>query len=345
MTRLHTILVTDYAWPSLTPEEAILLEAGAALRVAATGDESELLALAPQATGILTNWRRVSRRVLEAAPRCVSVGRYGIGLDNIDVEAATELGIVVTNVPSYCVEDVADHAMALLLACVRKIAWFDRDMKAGMYDLARHTPLHRLAGRTLGILGYGRIGRALALRARAFGMTVITTNRRAQPHDADGVEAVPLAALLERSDYVSIHLPSAPGTRGLLDAAAFAALKPGAILVNTARGDLVHAGALLEALDTGRVAAAGLDVWTVEPVPSGDALALHPRVVATPHAAFNTVESIADLQRMAASQMAAAIRGATPDNTVNPIVLDSAARRTRVAALASRSSGRRMERS
>lgn len=324
MSAERLVLVTDFAWPNLDRERAILARAGIGLRAAKTGEEDELVALARGVDGILCTWKRVTRRVMEAAPSCLSVGRYGIGLDNIDVAAATALGIIVTNVPAYCVDDVADHAMALLLAGIRKVTSFDRDIKADTYNLQAHTPLYRLRGRTLGLAGFGRIGQAMAQRARGFGLRVIAYRRggRAGTRDASGVEQVGWSELLARSDYLSIHLPSTAETRGLFDRAAFAAMKPGVVLVNTARGDLIDAEALRAALDEGRVAAAGLDVWPIEPVPAGDALARHPRVVATPHAAFNTVESLVALQESAATQMADVLCGRQPPNIVNPAVLE-----------------------
>lgn len=327
------VLITDYAWPNLDRERAILSRAGIGLRAAASDDEDELVRLARDVDGILCTWKRVTRRVLESAPSCVSVGRYGIGLDNIDVAAATDLGIIVTNVPAYCVDDVADHAMALLLACIRKIAGFDRDIKADTYSLQVHTPLYRLRGRTLGIAGFGKIGRAVAQRASGFGLRVLAYGRgRADGGPGtDGVERVGWFELLARSDYISLHLPSTAETRGLLDRAAFAAVKPGLVLVNTARGDLIDAEALLAALNRGLVAAAGLDVWPTEPVPPRDQLACHPRVVATPHAAFNTVESLAELQESAAAQMADVLSGCLPPHIVNPGVLEARSLRAQIA--------------
>jgi len=325
MSAKKTVLVTDYAWPTLDRERAILEKIGASLVVATTGSEEELLRLAPSAYGILCNWKPVSRSVLEVAVRCIAVGRYGIGLDNIDVETATRLGIVVTNVPAYCVDDVADHAMALLLACNRKVGWFDHDVKTGRYDLQARAPLRRLRGQVLGLAGYGRIGQSVAQRARSFGLHVIALQprRRTAPVANDGVELVPLTELLERSDFLSLHLPATPETKGMFDAAAFRRMKQGAVLINTARGTLVRTPDLLDALETGRIAAAGIDVWETEPLSPGDRLAAHPCVVATPHAAFYSDEAVAELQETAATQMAKLLSELTSQNIVNPAVLDS----------------------
>jgi D-3-phosphoglycerate dehydrogenase len=327
-----TVLVTDYAWPSLDREREILGRVGASIVVATSGSEEELLRLAPAAQGILCNWKPVSRPVLEAAAHCVAVGRYGIGLDNIDVEGATRLGIVVTNVPAYCVDDVADHTMALLLACNRKAGWFDRDIKAGRYDLKAQSPLRRLRGQILGLAGYGRIGQAVARRARSFGLRVIALQPRRSVGSGpnDGIEFAPLAELLERSDFMSLHLPATPETKGMFDAAAFGRMKRGAVLINTARGSLIRSADLLDALAGGRIAAAGIDVWETEPLPAGDQLAAHPRVVATPHAAFYSDQAVAELQESAAAQMAALLSEQLSQNIVNPAVLESPQLRLRL---------------
>ena len=169
----HKILVTDYAWESLEPERRILKKAGATLVVAKTGEEDELTALAPNVDGILTCWKSVTEKVLRAASRCLVIGRYGVGLDNIDVTHATNAGIVVTNVPDYCAEEVSDQAMSLLLSCARNVTFYDRAIKKGEYDLQSGVPLYRIAGKTLGIVGFGKNGRTLYRKAKGFKLKVI----------------------------------------------------------------------------------------------------------------------------------------------------------------------------
>lgn len=325
MSEKKTVLVTDYAWPSLDIEREIFRKIDTGITVAQTGSEEELIRLARSADGILCNWKSVSTAVLEAAVGCVSVGRYGIGLDNIHVDTATRLGIVVTNVPAYCIDDVADHTMALLLACNRKVCWFDRDIKDGKYDLSAQLPLQRLSGHVLGLAGFGRIGQAVAERALSFGLRVIALQPRRNPGPLPNaaVEFVPLPELLKRSDFLSLHLPATPETKGILNSSAFQRMKQGAVLINTARGSLVNTPDLLDALETGKIAAAGIDVWQSEPLPPGDPLATHPRVIATPHAAFYSDEALAELQTTAASQMVAVLTGQTPQNIINPAVLNS----------------------
>ena len=315
------VLITDYAWDDLLPEQEILANAEAGLIVAETGEEDELIELAPDADGILTCWKPVTERVLDAAPRCLSVGRYGIGLDNIAVAHATRLGIVVTNVPTFCLEEVSDHAMALLLTCARKVSFYDRNIKAGVYDLQKGERMHRLRGRTLGIVGLGRIGRTLVPKALGFGMRVVSYDP-ATGDPPEGVEPLRFDELLARSDFISIHVPLTEATRGMFGRKQFKRMKRGAFLINTARGPVLDSAALLDALNHGEIAGAALDVLDREPPDSDDPLIHHERVILTPHAAFYSAESVHDLQVIAARQMADLLKGKRPDNIVNPEVLD-----------------------
>jgi D-3-phosphoglycerate dehydrogenase len=323
------VLISDYVWKDLEIEKAILSGVGADLLVAETGAEDELTALAPDAHGILTCWKPVTARVIQAARDCVAIGRYGIGLDNIDVARATELGIVVTNVPSYCVEEVSDHALALLLSLARKVTFYDRAIKSGVYDLQAGTPLFRVRGRILGIVGFGKIGRALYRKARGLGLRIVVFDPYVDGASLCGfdVELVDFPGLLARSDFISLHAPLTPETRGLFNLAALRQMKPGAFLINTSRGQLIDAEALREALDQGIMAGAGLDVLPTEPPAPGDPLIDHPRTIITPHAAFNSAESLIELRETAARQMAAVLCGTRPENIVNPEVLKQANRR------------------
>jgi D-3-phosphoglycerate dehydrogenase len=320
------VLISDYAWKDLEIERAILSRVDANLLVAESGAEDELTALATEADGILTCWKPVTARVIQAARVCAAIGRYGIGLDNIDVAAATRHGIVVTNVPSYCVDEVSDHALALLLSLARGITFYDRAIKSGVYDLQAGTPLFRVRGRILGIVGFGKIGRALYHKTRGLGLKVLVFDPYAHRTSLSGfeVEVVDFHGLLERSDFISLHVPLTPETRELFNLAALRRMKPSAFLINTSRGQLIDAEALREALDKGIIAGAGLDVLPVEPPAPGDPLVGHPRTIITPHAAFNSEESLIELRETAAKQMAAVLCGTRPENIVNPEVLKQA---------------------
>ncbi len=320
----NRVLVTDYAWESLEPERKILEAAGASLLVAESGDEEELIRLVAEVEAILTCWKPVSGRVMEQASQCRIVSRYGIGLDNIDVARATELGILVTNVPTYCLEEVSDHAMALILACARRVVLYDRAIKAGNYDLQAFTPLYRVKGKTLGITGFGKIGRTLYTKARGFGLHVLVFDPYLNEEAVQGyeVELVELDELLQRSDFISIHTPLSPETHHLFGRETFRQMKPSAFVINTSRGEVVDPDGLLQALEAGEIAGAALDVLAQEPPAPEDPLVCHPRTIITPHAAFCSQESLLELQETAASQVAHALTGKVVPFVVNPGVLE-----------------------
>lgn len=317
------VLITDYAWPSLEIERGILAAASAELLVAQTGDEAELLTFAPHADAILTCWKRVSPALLDAAPNCRIVSRYGIGLDNIPVDHATALGILVTNVPDFCLDEVSDHTLALILACARRIVTFDRAAHAGKWSLAAELPIPRLRGQTLGLLGFGNTARALAPKAAAFGLRILAYGPRLAPDAAApwGDTTRDLDLLLRTADYLSIHAPLTPETKGLLNAAALRRMKPSAYLINTARGAIVDEAALLAALTEGWIAGAALDVLAQEPPPPGHPFLALDNVILTPHAAFYSEAAIADLAAKAAGRVAAVLTGTLPESIVNPAVL------------------------
>jgi D-3-phosphoglycerate dehydrogenase len=322
---VRQVLVTDFAWKDLKVEEEVLHRADANVVAASTGLEDELLELAPAADGILTCWKPVSGNVIGRANRCLSIGRFGIGLDNIDVSSATKSGILVTNVPAYCVDEVSDHALALILSCARKTAFYDRAIKAGSYDLQAGPPLYRIRGKTLGIVGFGKIGRALCAKARALGLIIIAYDPHIDSASVAqaGARAVLFSELVKQSDFISIHVPLSPQTARLFNYQSFREMKRTAIIVNTSRGDIIDSSGLLAALDEELISGAGLDVLSQEPPAVGDRLIAHPRTVITPHAAFNSEESVRELRTTAASQMADVLSGRQPQNIVNLEVLKS----------------------
>lgn len=316
------VLVTDYAWPSLDIERALLAQVGADLIVAETGEEAELVELAVRADAILTNWRKVPAEALDAAPRCVLVSRYGVGVDNIPVAHATALGIPVCNVPDFCLEEVSDHAMALLLACARRVVTFARATRAGIWDLSAGRGLPRLRGQTLGLVGFGNTARALVPKAQGFGLRVLAYTPRLEPGTAaDGVELTnDLGRLLAEADYVSVHAPATPATDGLVGEAELRQMKRTAYLVNTSRGALVDEEALLRALHEGWIAGAALDVLRQEPAPPDHPLLRLDNAIVTPHAAFYSETAIEELQTKATRNVVTALRGEAPATLVNPEV-------------------------
>lgn len=318
-----TVLITDYAWPTLAIEEGILSQVNAKLLVAQSGDEAELIALAPQADAILTCWKKVPAPVVDAAVRCLHISRYGVGLDNIAVARATEQGIVVTNVPDFCVEEVSDHAMALLLACARRVVAFDRATSRGDWDNKGQGTLPRLRGQTLGLIGFGNSARALLPKARGFGLRIIAYTPRltADALAAPDVATQDLDFLLQEADYISIHAPLTAATHHLFNARAFRFMKPTAYLINTARGAIIDEVALVTALDKGWLAGAALDVLSQEPPAPNHPLLHRTDVIVTPHAAFYSSTATIELARKAAQQVAQTLRGETPRHIINPQVL------------------------
>jgi D-3-phosphoglycerate dehydrogenase len=311
------VLLTDYAWPDLDIERKILREVNAELIVADEGqrDPASLARLASDVQAIMTNWVKVPASVLDAAQHCRHVARLGIGLDNIDVEAASRRGMYVTNIPDYCLIEVAEHTLALLLALSRKVAFYHQQTKSGTYDLKAGPVLRRIEGQTLGLVGLGNIGQAVAKRAAALGLNVLGTSRT--PRDVPGVTYCDLDRVLRESDYVSLHLPVTPESKHLIGREQLAKMKPSAYLINTARGGLIDHAALAAALQAGKLAGAGLDVQDPEPPDLSVPPWNDPRVIVTPHAAFVSVESLADLRSRTARQVVDSLSGREPAHVVN----------------------------
>ncbi len=309
------VLLTDYAWTDLVIERWTLTAGEAELVVAEAADEVSLARQARDCHAILTCWAKVSRAVIEAAGHCRVISRLGIGLDNIDLAAAAERGMFVTNVPNYCQTEVAEHTLALIFALGRKIAFYHQQTKLGRYDLQAGPPLRRMAGQTLGIIGLGSIGREVARRALAQGMQVLA-HSRSMEQPPPGVTWASLGSLLAGSDYVSLHLPLAAETRNLIGAAELALMRPTAFLINTARGGLVNHAALSAALASGRLAGAALDVQEVEPPDLTQMPYCHERVIVTPHAAFSSVESLQTLRTIATEQVVDVLLGRIPPHAV-----------------------------
>jgi len=308
------IAVTDSPFPSLDPAKAALARVDPELRMAKSASADDILAVARDADAILVTYAKLPGDLLRQLTRCKAIGRFGLGVDNIDIPAAAELGITVTYVPDYRMHEVSDHAMALLLALARKIPLSNKLVQAGRWDMPAVVPIHRLAGRVLGLVGFGNIPRALAPKAKAFGLRVVTHDPYVsqQALAAAGVESVSFDRLLEISDFVSIHAPLMPATRGLFNAEVFGKMKTGALLINTARGPLVDEDALVSALDSGRLGGAALDVVAVEPLPKDSRLIGRDNVILTPHTAFYSVEALNELQTKCAADVARVLSGEKP---------------------------------
>ena len=323
------VLLTDRAWPDFELEREILGEIGAEVVEAPDSAEETLAGLAADVDGIGTCWAQVTAAVIAAAPRCRVIGRFGIGLDNIDVEEATRRSIPVTYVPDYCVPEVTEHTLALVFAAARKVAFFHAATKAGDYQLQAGLPLRRLAGQVLGLVGLGRIGRSVAGMARAIGFEVIAHTPSGDPHET-GCEMVDLETLLVRSDFVSLHAPLNESTAHLIGPKAIASMKPSAWLINTSRGGLVDHDAVWQALQEDRLGGAALDVFDPEPPDLDRPLFRHERVIVTPHAAFLSEESLLELRTRATRQIVDVLRGRRPEHVANPQACEGLSERSQL---------------
>jgi D-3-phosphoglycerate dehydrogenase / 2-oxoglutarate reductase len=306
------VLVTDYTWADTGRERAILKEIGAELIEAPAVDEASLVAYARDVDAILTCFGQVTANVIASAgPRLKVIARYGVGVDNIDVVEATNRGVPVTNVPDYCVDEVAEHVIAGIFALERGITVYDR-ARAEDAHLRTDLGTRRISDRTLGIIGGGRIGSATARLATSLGMRTLV-------HHPTGRAGAALADLLSDSDYISLHVPLTPETSEMVDADFLAAMKPTSFLLNAARGGVVDTVALADALDQGRIAGAALDVVESEDADAISRLRSHERVILTPHTAFYSLESVRALADTAARSVVDVLTGRAPHHLVNTL--------------------------
>ncbi|MFB6256129.1 MAG: C-terminal binding protein [Haloplanus sp.] len=322
----HTVVFTDHTFDDLDIERAILDEADAELVDAeARDDPLETVLADADPDGIIVMYADADADLLDLMPDCRVVSRTGIGFDNVDLAAATERGVYVTNVPDYCIPEVSDHTIALLLALARKVVDYNDRVTAGEWDVTAGRTMRRLDGRTLGLIAYGDIARAVGEKARAFGMDVLAHDPYLDKGDVAD-EAVTLvddrADLLAESDAVSIHAPLTPTTEKLIGPDELARMKETAFLLNTARGGIVDEDALTDAIRVGEIAGAGLDVLAAEPPDDDSPLLDLDDVILTPHAAYNSAESVVELREKAARNVAAALAGEVPPYVVNEAVLD-----------------------
>jgi D-3-phosphoglycerate dehydrogenase / 2-oxoglutarate reductase len=317
------VAVSDSVFPNLDPARDVLSKIGAELRVAAEATSEAILQVAVDADATLVTYAKITAGMIGKMTRCKIISRFGIGVDNVDIAAATQARIVVTRVPDYCIDEVSDHAIALLLALVRKIPFANSRAHAGHWEMAAIAPIHRLRGRILGLVGFGRIPRLVAPKAQAFGLKVLTYDPYVSQEAASeaNVAKVDFPELVKTSDYISIHTPLIAETNALFNSEVFAQMKPTAYLINTARGPIVEEDALARALDAGQLAGAGLDVLAQEP-PSNSPLFGRDNVILTPHTSFYSVESLLELQIKAAEEVVRVLTGQMPRNPVNPEALN-----------------------
>jgi D-3-phosphoglycerate dehydrogenase len=312
------IAITDSPFPSLDPAKKALARLDPEYRMAKSSSADDILAVARDADAVLVTYAKLTGPLLRELKKCKVIGRFGLGVDNIDLPVAKELDIAVNYVPDYCLQEVSDHAMALLLALARKVTLANKLVQSGRWEVPPIVPLRRLEGQVLGLVGFGNIPRMVAPKAKAFGLNVITYDPyvNAESLAATGAESVSFDDLLARSDFISVHAPLQPATRGLMNAKAFAKMKKGAYLINTARGPLIDETALIAALDSGHLGGAALDVVTTEPLAKDSPLIGRDNVILTPHTAFYSVEALEELQTKCASDVARVLSG---EKAVYPI--------------------------
>jgi D-3-phosphoglycerate dehydrogenase / 2-oxoglutarate reductase len=311
------VTIIDDGYDRYDVEREVLSRVGAeAVLRPCRGDARAVVDAIQDADAVLVRESPVTAAAIHAAPRLKGIVRYGIGVDNVDRDAATARRIYIANVPDYGTEDVSDHAMALLLAVARRVPSRDAFVRGGGWYSGSRERMHRLAGKTLGLLGYGRIAQAFERKMRGFGIArVLAFDPYAEL--PPGVEAASVEALCREADYLSLHAPLTPETRHILDAERLALLKPSAIVVNTSRGALIDEEALATALQEGRFFGAGLDVFEAEPPVAGNPLLRLPNVVLSDHAGWYSEESVAELQRKAAEEVARILSGQPPMNWTN----------------------------
>ena len=321
MAGLAKVVLTDYVWESLEVEKKTL--AGLAeLTALQTKTPDQFIAEAADCDALLNTYAGpITADTMSKMPQCKIIARYGIGVDTIDLDAATAAGIIVTNNPTYCIEEVAEHTMALLLSAARKITFYDRQVRAGKWEVPPGKPIQRLAGSTIGLVGFGNIARQVAIRAAAFGMKVLY----ADPFVKDGQFDAPgkkmeLMDMLKQSDFVSVHPPLTPQTRKSINDEAFAAMKPNAVIINCARGPVIDTDALVRALDAKKIAGAALDTTDPEPLPNPHPLRGRENVIINPHAAWYSEQAMIGLQAGAPGEVRRVLTGEWPINVVNKAV-------------------------
>ncbi len=313
------VVITDCDHGSIEEEKEEFSRIGAELILAHVQKEEDLIHICKDADGLLNQYALLTRRVFENLPRCKVVSRYGVGVDSVDLKAATDLGIIVANVPDYCVDEVADQAVSMILALIRKTVFFDQKVKSGQWDFRQGIPIYRTRGKTLGLIGCGKIGLGVAKRTSGFGVKVIAFD----PYLANpprGIELKDFDSVLRESDFISIHCPLNDSTRHLIGEQAFKKMGKNPLLINTSRGPIIDEKALIQALREGLISGAGLDVLEKEPPDPLNPLLKMENVILTPHVSFYSVESISELKRTTAKNVVDVLTERWPSSVVNQVI-------------------------
>jgi len=315
----YKVVIVDSEYADTQVEADAVAADGAELVRFQAFTEDELIGVTHDADAVLNQYAKITARVLESMPRCKGVVRYGVGFDNVDVEAATRCGIYVCNVPDYCEEEVAAHALAMMLTLHRRLPVLDAAIRRSGWDNSLLPPIPPLGGSTLGLLGFGRIARQLVRMVVGLNLHVVAYDPYVTPEQAEahGAALVTREDLFRQSDFISVHLPLNGETRGCVNLDLFRLMKPTAYIVNTARGGVIDEQALVEALDKGLLAGAGLDTFAQEPIDGTHPVLKFPNVVVTSHASWYSDRSEIELRRRAAEEAARLGRGELPRNPLN----------------------------
>ncbi len=320
-----TVFVTDYHFPDLSIEQEVVERAGAKLEAGQCVTAEELLNQATDATVLINQYAQISAEVITALPKCRGIVRYGIGVDTVDIPAATKVGIMVCNVPNYGLHEVSDHTIGLLFGCIRKIPYMSSETKSGVWDCNKARPIRRISDSTLGLAGFGNISRMVAAKMAPWNLRVLVYDPFVDEKvlEEHGAARVSFDELLAESDYISSHLPLTAETKNIFNYDTFMKMKRGGVFVNTSRGGVVDEHGLCRALDEGHLAAAGLDVMVKEPPDPENPLLRRENVILTPHSAWYSEDAAQDLQRMAAEEAVRIMKGEPPHSCVNPEVLEN----------------------
>lgn len=321
---MHTIVYTNDQF-DMTVEKRVLAALDAKIVNSNGVSSAQSREVLRQADALVIALDQITGEVMDAMPKCKIISRLGVGIDNIDIAAATQRGIWVTNVPDYGIDEVSTHAAALMMALLRGIPQLVANTRNGQWDATVARPIRRFSEQTVGVLGFGRIGRAFGTKAKGFGVRLIAYDPFIPPDAvrAHGAEPVDLDTLLRQSDFISLHLPLADETRHIINAQTLAKMKPTACIVNTARGGLIDEAALLAAVRAGRIRGAGLDVLSAEPPPRDNAVLMdllkEERILITPHFAWYSEDAMTDMRARGAEEVVRVLSGQMPRSPVNQI--------------------------
>ena len=310
------VVITDCDQGSIKEEEEEFARIGVELVLAQVKGEEDLIRVFQEADGLINQYALLTRKVLQHLPKCKVISRYGVGVDSIDLRAATDLGIIVANVPDYCMDEVSNQTIAMILTLIRKTAFFDKKVKSGQWDFHPGIPIYRIRGKTLGLVGSGKIGLEVAKKISNFGVRVISFDPYLQKAP-EGIELTDLDTVLKESDFISIHCPLNESTRHLIGEKEFKKMVKKPILINTSRGPIIDEKALIQALTEGLITGAGLDVLEKEPPDLRNPLLNMENVILSPHVSFYSEESICELKRRTAENVSSVLLGKWPRSVVN----------------------------